>query len=139
MSQPVPRRAVLAQLWTWTGRALLGLSGLLASRTLTGARRGRSDRLLPDDVVTRAAQAGGVVWEDLWITGPADAPRALSLACPHLGCRVAPAADGFVCPCHGSRFHPDGGLARGPAARPLERVTVERSAGRWRVRTRRDG
>ena len=29
---------------------------------------------------------------------------ALDLTCPHLGCTVKATAEGFACPCHGSRF-----------------------------------
>ncbi len=44
---------------------------------------------------------------------------ALSLVCTHLGCTVESRADGFACPCHGSRFDLQGGVTRGPAAKPL--------------------
>jgi nitrite reductase/ring-hydroxylating ferredoxin subunit len=46
--------------------------------------------------------------------------RVLSARCTHLGCTITQEADGLlVCPCHGSRFHRDGTVARGPAVRPL--------------------
>jgi Rieske Fe-S protein len=44
---------------------------------------------------------------------------ALSLVCTHLGCTVESKPDGFACPCHGSRFDPQGRVLRGPANRPL--------------------
>jgi cytochrome b6-f complex iron-sulfur subunit len=50
---------------------------------------------------------------------------ALSLVCPHLGCQVNVSSDGFACPCHGSRFLPDGSLRSGPASRPLTALQVE--------------
>jgi cytochrome b6-f complex iron-sulfur subunit len=53
---------------------------------------------------------------------------ALSLVCPHLGCRVNVTSDGFACPCHGSRFQPDGSLRNGPASRPMAFLRVEVNA-----------
>ncbi|KAF0108114.1 MAG: Rieske (2Fe-2S) iron-sulfur domain [Anaerolineaceae bacterium] len=50
---------------------------------------------------------------------------ALSLACTHLGCTLEPAADGFACPCHGSRFDADGKVTHGPAAKALIPLRVE--------------
>jgi cytochrome b6-f complex iron-sulfur subunit len=52
-----------------------------------------------------------------------------SLVCPHAGCLVAVQAGSaeFHCPCHGSKFNPDGSVLNGPAARPLGQhvLTVE--------------
>lgn len=50
---------------------------------------------------------------------------ALSLVCPHLGCVVNVNSDGFTCPCHGSRFLPDGSLKNGPATHPLKNLRLE--------------
>lgn len=50
---------------------------------------------------------------------------ALSLTCTHLGCTVESNEDGFVCPCHASRFDADGNVIQGPAAKPLRRLRVE--------------
>jgi Rieske Fe-S protein len=45
--------------------------------------------------------------------------------CSHLGCSVNfnKDAETFDCPCHGSRFHIDGTVLRGPAAYPLSNLT----------------
>jgi Rieske Fe-S protein len=50
---------------------------------------------------------------------------ALAINCSHLGCSVAlnQTAGSFDCPCHGSRFHLDGSVLRGPAAYPLSHLT----------------
>jgi cytochrome b6-f complex iron-sulfur subunit len=50
---------------------------------------------------------------------------ALSLVCPHLGCTVNMTSNVFTCPCHGSRFLPDGSLRNGPASHPLTALRVE--------------
>jgi glycine/D-amino acid oxidase-like deaminating enzyme/nitrite reductase/ring-hydroxylating ferredoxin subunit len=48
--------------------------------------------------------------------------RALSARCTHMGCIVSfnRAEQAWECPCHGSRFAPDGSVVQGPAVRPLE-------------------
>src|SRR5690242_17956638 len=45
--------------------------------------------------------------------------RAVSARCTHLGCLVAfnRAEQAWECPCHGSRFAPDGQILHGPAVR----------------------
>ncbi|HEX2087562.1 MAG TPA: FAD-dependent oxidoreductase [Solirubrobacteraceae bacterium] len=49
--------------------------------------------------------------------------HAVSLRCTHLGCLTKwnDAERSWDCPCHGSRFDPDGNVLTGPATRPLER------------------
>jgi len=46
--------------------------------------------------------------------------------CTHLGCTFPwNDRDGqFQCPCHGSRYAPDGSVIRGPADRPLKLVRI---------------
>jgi cytochrome b6-f complex iron-sulfur subunit len=46
---------------------------------------------------------------------------AVSAVCTHLGCitQWKPDADQIACPCHGSKFKPDGTKVEGPAPRPL--------------------
>jgi len=56
-----------------------------------------------------------------------DAPRAISRTCTHLGCRVNFLEDKQIieCPCHQSRFTPEGTLISGPAKRDLPSFAVE--------------
>ncbi|GAA3389271.1 FAD-dependent oxidoreductase [Streptomyces roseoviridis] len=48
--------------------------------------------------------------------------HSVSARCTHLGCLVHfnDAERAWECPCHGSRFAPDGRVLQGPAVRPLE-------------------
>lgn len=54
---------------------------------------------------------------------------ALDLTCTHLGCTVNATAKGFICPCHGSMFTTGGDVVKGPANRPLKRLTVREKGG----------
>jgi len=47
--------------------------------------------------------------------------HSVSARCTHAGCIVDwnPMAQSWECPCHGSKFDPDGGVISGPATRPL--------------------
>ena len=56
----------------------------------------------------------------LWVYSDAGELYAISAICTHLGCTVAAQeGGGFFCPCHGSRFDPNGAVVGGPAPRPL--------------------
>lgn len=48
-----------------------------------------------------------------------------AINCSHLGCPIGlnTKAKTFDCPCHGSRFHLDGTVLRGPAPVPLSHLT----------------
>lgn len=53
-------------------------------------------------------------------------PMGLVNNCTHLGCTFPwnPMDNQFQCPCHGSRYDPEGRVLRGPADRPLKIVHV---------------
>lgn len=50
---------------------------------------------------------------------------ATTAVCTHEGCTITGFTDSvYVCPCHGSRFTPQGGVVAGPAGRALQRFTT---------------
>lgn len=55
-------------------------------------------------------------------------PWAVSRTCTHLGCKInhRETAGFLECPCHQSRFTPEGEVIQGPAKRPLPRFKVEK-------------
>jgi menaquinol-cytochrome c reductase iron-sulfur subunit len=56
---------------------------------------------------------------------------ALSSRCMHLGCpvRYVPAAERFICPCHGGVYDFRGMVAGGPPVRPLDRFYTRLNDG----------
>jgi len=49
--------------------------------------------------------------------------------CTHLGCTINKLENNvLVCPCHGSQFNLDGNPIKGPAYKPLERVSAKISS-----------
>ena len=52
---------------------------------------------------------------------------AFSLVCTHLGCIVKQSADGFACPCHGSKFDAQGNVLHGPANKQLRSLRIEQT------------
>ncbi len=53
---------------------------------------------------------------------------ALSMVCPHLGCTLESTTEGFVCPCHSSRFDQQGTLLQGPATKSMTPLRVEQTS-----------
>jgi cytochrome b6-f complex iron-sulfur subunit len=55
---------------------------------------------------------------------------AVSAVCTHLGCitQWKPEADQIACPCHGSKFRPDGTKIEGPAPRSLPHFSITLTA-----------
>jgi Rieske Fe-S protein len=129
------RRDFLGEVWRWTGLGLAVLGVGLLWRSLRPAWGENREVELTPDLLSHLATGEGFASGELFLTGTPSAPKALSLECSHLGCRIAPLpAGGFACPCHGSRFDADGRVTSGPARRPLARAVLEKRGGRWIAR-----
>ena len=87
-----------------------------------------ASQILAEPPGTRALIAG-LAGEPTYLTvlegGNLDS-RGIVNNCTHLGCTFPWNGNDsqFQCPCHGSRFAPDGSVERGPANRPLKLVQV---------------
>lgn len=75
---------------------------------------GKPDRY-PDNSVTLDPESA------IYLVHDAQGFFALSAICTHLGCLTAwkPETGRIECPCHGSKFRPDGTKIEGPAPKPL--------------------
>lgn len=130
--EPMPRRDFLglAALWSTIGAtflAFLGMARLPRAAVLPSPSR-RFKVQIPESLGPDAAfvppgrsvairrDASGAVF-------------AISTVCTHLGCIVKPSTTGFDCPCHGSRFGPDGTVLRGPAPTALPWLAVKHAGG----------
>ena len=62
---------------------------------------------------------------------------AFAVNCTHLGCPVRwlPAANLFMCPCHGGVYYKDGRVAAGPPPKPLPRYPVRVRDGQVEIET----
>jgi nitrite reductase/ring-hydroxylating ferredoxin subunit len=133
--EPIPRRDVLglAALWSAAGALLFSLFGMMrlpkAAVLASPSKKFRvtlPEGLPPGEAFVPAGRTVSVFRDESGV-------HAISLICTHLGCIVKPTAEGFDCPCHGSRFDHEGGVVRGPAPKPLSWLKVTASGGQWIV------
>ncbi|MBI4832910.1 MAG: Rieske (2Fe-2S) protein [Candidatus Lindowbacteria bacterium] len=124
--QPIPRRDFLGAAALLTCGATLGLATVgMARMPFPAVIAGESSKIKvgrPDDVA---------IGEERWVSSARaflfrdkDGVYAISGVCTHLGCIVSRSAAGFACPCHGSRFGPEGDVTKGPAPSPLPWLEV---------------
>jgi cytochrome b6-f complex iron-sulfur subunit len=114
--------------------SLLGGAGLwrfLTPRAGAGGSAGGAVSVPEADVPVDGALA--LPQHRLAVVRRGDDFLALDLTCTHLGCTVKATAQGFACPCHGSRFESGGNVVKGPAPRPLKRLSLERRDGIIRI------
>ena len=126
-STTIPRRDFLTLAW----KSLLALSGALSFAGLlrffsyepypapvTKFDLGSADQFSPGTHAVIGEARSVIVYGSQGLT-------AYSLICPHLGCTVESAEEGFECPCHGSRFDAEGNLLQGPASQGLKPLKLE--------------
>jgi cytochrome b6-f complex iron-sulfur subunit len=116
--------------------AAAGVTALAAGLRSIIPPLGRRDRRVvigrlydfPLNTFTLLAEHKIFIWRDH------EGVRALSAACTHLGCIVKYAEEGFLCPCHGSRFDGEGRVLSGPAPKALPCFKIDLTAdGRLQV------
>lgn len=89
----------------------------------TSFRAGNPD-LYPIDSVTYLQE------QQVYIVRTKEGFYAVSAVCTHLGCitQWKAEANQIACPCHGSKFNPDGTKIEGPAPRPLPHFSITLTA-----------
>ena len=61
----------------------------------------------------------------VWIVRRGNQLQVFSATCPHLGCTVNAAPNGFICPCHGSAWDAQGERVGGPTRRGLDTLEYQ--------------
>jgi cytochrome b6-f complex iron-sulfur subunit len=117
-----PRRDFLEKAAWWTTAGTLGFAALGISRMpMPGVFPGQSSLLkigLPGEYPV-SNEPIRVPGQNLYVLHDPEGYAVLGAICTHLGCVVALTGEGFDCPCHGSRFGPNGKVVKGPAPAPL--------------------
>lgn len=127
----ISRRDVLGlmSLWAAASAMLFALVGMLrlpkAAVLSSPSKRFRVN--LPQTLA--AGEAFTPVGRNVAVYRDEQGVYAISRVCTHLGCIVKPTAEGFECPCHGSRYDRDGSVTKGPAPRALEWLAVKEQGG----------
>jgi cytochrome b6-f complex iron-sulfur subunit len=129
--EPVSRRDVLGLMSLWAAAsamffALVGMLRLPKAAVLSSPSK-RFRVSLPQTLA--AGEAFTPVGRNVAVYRDEQGVYAISRVCTHLGCIVKPTAEGFECPCHGSRYDRNGVVTKGPAPRPLEWLEVKEQGG----------
>ncbi len=115
--------------------AAVGTAGVAILGTVAGMLRLVKPRVLPEAASRfsigdpgdfTAGEERVITERNVIILSATEGIAAISLVCTHLGCIVARSAEGFSCPCHGSRFGEQGKVLGGPAPRDLPWLEISR-------------
>jgi nitrite reductase/ring-hydroxylating ferredoxin subunit len=101
----------------------------VAVQELGGAHHGTSRS--PGELAAGEAAVVDIDGDDVAAyRDPAGVLHAVSATCTHMGCKVSwnPSEASWDCPCHGSRFTPEGAVLHGPALKALAPVSLESGA-----------
>jgi cytochrome b6-f complex iron-sulfur subunit len=117
------RRAVLARVLQWAATAVAAFF-LYPLFRFAGHHIPPKPRLI--EVPAPLPLSGVYTGQDFLLFAGAEGVHAVSRICTHLGCRVHYQQDKqyIECPCHHSRFAPDGSRFAGPAEKNLPRYEV---------------
>ncbi|GIU78584.1 MAG: Tat pathway signal sequence domain protein [Bryobacteraceae bacterium] len=124
--EPMPRRdwLGLGALWTMAASFLFATIGMmrLPKAAVLPSPSKKFKVALPETLA--AGEPFIPPGRSVALFRDAEGVFAISMVCTHLGCIVKPSADGFECPCHGSRFSAGGEVTKGPAPKPLPWLQV---------------
>lgn len=122
----MPRRDVLgmASLWALASALIFATFGIIRlPKAAVLASPSKKFRVtLPDNLALQDTYVPAL--RNVGISRDNDGVYGISLICTHLGCIVKPVAEGFECPCHGSRFDRTGSVTKGPAPHALSWLKV---------------
>lgn len=115
-------RLAFGSFWVAVGASLLGMLKLLKPAVMpeasTQVKLGHPEEL-------PAGTQRYLPEKNLFVFAENEGVYAISAVCPHLGCIVQRLPEGrFECPCHGSKFNPQGQVYAGPAPRGLSWVRI---------------
>jgi cytochrome b6-f complex iron-sulfur subunit len=129
--EPMPRRdwLGLSSLWTMAGALVFGIAGMMRlPKAAVLASPSKKFRVtLPETL--GASEPFVPPGRAVAVFKDAEGIYAVSTICTHLGCVIKPNAEGFECPCHGSRFASNGEVTKGPAPRALPWLKISISGG----------
>ncbi len=130
--EPIPRRDMLGLMSLWAAGtafflAILGMARLPKAAILSAPSK-RFSVALPDAL--QPGQAFSPPGRSVALFRDSEGTWAVTTVCTHLGCIVKINAEGFECPCHGSRFAADGSVTKGPAPKPLAWLKVSAAGGK---------